>query len=232
MAQIILALDDGNLHDIEGLLAQLDPNTCKIKIGNILFTQYGPALLQLIRSYCFDIFLDLKYHDIPNTVNRAVLRAIDQGVWMVNIHLMGGTEMVRAAAQAAQNSAVLLIGVTSLTSFSPGDAQVLFNSTKELLIDKLAGLAFHEGLHGVVCPGVDALRLKQKYGNNFLTVVPGVRLAGDAAQDHQIAYTPFWAANNGADYLVLGRSITQHAGPQRQIAAVLSSLGQLHEANS
>jgi orotidine-5'-phosphate decarboxylase len=224
MAKVIVALDSGNLKELEAFLSQIDKNLCKIKIGNILFTKYGLEIVKLVSKYGFDIFLDLKFHDIPNTVHYAVRSAIDHGIWMVNIHLCGGIDMIKSAVDACKNSDILLIGVTSLTSFSPSDAQLFCGSSKATYIDKLAQAGYENGIRGIVCPGVDAHRLKAQYGAGFITVVPGIRIAGDQTDDHQLANTPAWAAENGADYLVIGRSITSSTNPHQTLLTIIKDI--------
>ena len=216
LSPIIVALDYDNAPAALALTEKLDPGLCRVKVGKELFTRAGPALVEQIQARGFDVFLDLKFHDIPNTVAAAVRAAAELGVWMVNVHASGGRRMMEAAWEAAQQSSKppLLIGVTVLTSMSAEDLLELgYTQTPQQRVAGLAQLAVDSGLEGVVCSAQEAAMLRRQCGENFALVTPGIRLAGDAAGDQRRVVTPVDAMANGSDYLVIGRSITQATDP-------------------
>jgi len=221
---IIVALDYDNAPAALALTKKLDPALCRVKVGKELFTRAGPALVEQIQALGFDVFLDLKFHDIPNTVAAAVRAAADLGVWMVNVHASGGRRMMEAAREAVQQSTnkPLLIGVTVLTSMSADDLLELgYTQTPQQRVASLAQLAADSGLDGVVCSAQESSALRQQCGADFALVTPGIRLAGDAAGDQRRVVTPVDAMANGSDYLVIGRSITQATDP-------VATLQQIH----
>ena len=221
---IIVALDYDNAPAALALTEKLDPTLCRVKVGKELFTRAGPVLVEQIQARGFDVFLDLKFHDIPNTVAAAVRAAAELGVWMVNVHASGGRRMMEAAREAVQQSTnqPLLIGVTVLTSMSAEDLVELgYTQTPQQRVASLAQLAADSGLDGVVCSAQESAMLRQQCGANFTLVTPGIRLAGDAAGDQRRVVTPVDAMANGSDYLVIGRSITQATDP-------VATLQQIH----
>lgn len=221
---IIVALDYDNAPAALALTKKLDPALCRVKVGKELFTRAGPALVEQIQALGFDVFLDLKFHDIPNTVAAAVRAAADLGVWMVNVHASGGRRMMEAAREAVQQSTnkPLLIAVTVLTSMSAEDLLELgYTQTPQQRVASLAQLAADSGLDGVVCSAQESAMLRQQCGADFSLVTPGIRLAGDAAGDQRRVVTPVAAMANGSDYLVIGRSITQASDP-------VATLQQIH----
>lgn len=216
--KIIVALDQATEGAALDFLAKLDPALCRVKIGSILFTHYGPELLEKITQKGFEIFLDLKFHDIPQTVAGACLSAAQLGVWMVNIHASGGSEMMRAARTAIQSYAgkkPLLIGVTILTSLSDNDLTHLGyrHSTAEMVLH-LANSAYQAGLDGVVCSAHEVGLLRKHLPKKFLLVVPGIRLQKESQDDQKRIMSPNEAFSAGADYLVIGRPITQSLHPR------------------
>jgi orotidine-5'-phosphate decarboxylase len=225
--KIIVALDHTTDQQALDFLLQLDPKLCRIKIGSILFTHYGPTLIEKIIQRGFSVFLDLKFHDIPQTVAGACYAAAELGVWMVNVHISGGAAMLAAAREALQNFPSAhrpwLIGVTVLTSLNDEDlAAVGFAERVEQSVVKLARLAKTAGLDGVVCSGHEAVLLRQQFPKDFLLVVPGIRLPGDAQEDQKRLMTPQQALQAGADYLVIGRSITRADNPQQALLQTLN----------
>jgi len=213
---VIVALDYPDPADALALAERLSPQLCRLKVGKELFTRGGPALVESLQHAGFDIFLDLKYHDIPNTVAGAVRAAGELGVWMVNVHASGGRRMMEAAAAALDGFArrPLLIGVTVLTSLSVEDlAELGHRETPRERVLQLAALAADSGLDGVVCSALEAEALRAAHGEGFLLVTPGIRLAGDDSGDQRRVVTPAAALELGADYLVIGRSITAAADP-------------------
>jgi len=213
---VIVALDYHDEAPVLDLVARLSPGLCRLKIGKELFTSCGPALVEKLQRQGFEIFLDLKFYDIPNTVAGAVRAAADLGVWMVNIHASGGRRMMEAAVEALQplQHRPRLIAVTVLTSMSDEDLRELgYTQSAQSRVSQLAALAADSGVDGVVCSARETQMLKQERGEHFCLVTPGIRLAGDAAGDQRRIVTPAQAMANGSDYLVIGRSITAAAEP-------------------
>lgn len=223
---VIVALDYNNERDVLSLVEQLSPAHCRLKVGKELFTACGPALVRQLVSRDFDVFLDLKFHDIPNTVASALKSARDLGVWMVNVHASGGVRMLEASRAALSSSAdPLLIAVTVLTSMEQQDLQQIgIESTLEMHILKLAQLAAGAGLDGVVCSAREAAELKREIGQEFCLVTPGIRPAGMAADDQRRIVTPADALKAGSDYLVIGRPITHAANPAKALQEITASL--------
>lgn len=214
---VIVALDFANEHDTLAFVRRLSPELCQLKIGKELFTATGRSLVEKLIQQGFKLFLDLKYHDIPNTVAQACKVAADMGVWLVDMHASGGRRMMEAAADALANyhHRPQLIGVTVLTSMEQGDLRELgFTQTPEELVLAWAALAKDSGLDGVVCSAHEAQALRQSLGNEFLLVTPGIRLdvAGNNDDQRRIM-TPQQALAAGSSYLVMGRPITQATDP-------------------
>lgn len=224
---VIVALDYDNQRSALALADKLDPSQCRLKVGKELYTAVGPELVSGLVSRGFDVFLDLKFHDIPNTVAKAIGAAADLGVWMANVHASGGTRMMAAAKQALQQrgSAMRLIAVTVLTSMDESDLREL--GIQRSLSDHvmhLAQLAKNAGLDGVVCSAQEASALKAALGADFQLITPGIRLADSAADDQRRIVTPQDAMRLGSDYLVIGRPITQAADPMQALLAINQSL--------
>jgi orotidine-5'-phosphate decarboxylase len=214
--RIIVALDFAAAAEAEGLAARLDPRLCRLKVGKELFTAAGPQLVERFVRAGFDVFLDLKYHDIPNTVGAACRAAADLGVWMLNVHAMGGRAMLEAACAAlgSRSERPLLIAVTVLTSLAAQDLEdVGIQEAPAALVLRLAKLAQATGLDGVVCSPREAPALRSRFGPGFKLVTPGVRPSGAAADDQQRIATPGQAIAAGADYLVIGRPVTRAPDP-------------------
>ena len=225
--KIIVALDYDNEATAQALVECLHPDSCRLKIGNELFAAAGPRFVELLVNRGFAVFLDLKFHDIPNTVAKACATAAKLGVWMMNVHASGGTAMLRAARQAVDASGhkPLLIGVTVLTSLSDHDlGQVGLIGPVQAAALRLARLAQNCGLDGVVCSGQEASLLKAELGRAFQLVTPGIRLAGSDSNDQARVLTPEQALQFGADYLVIGRPITQAADPLAVLTAINDSI--------
>lgn len=224
---LVVALDVDSADAALALADQLDPAHARVKVGKQLFTREGPALIQALHQRGFDVFLDLKFHDIPNTVAKAVAAAADLGVWMVNVHASGGSRMMRAAREALEGRAnrPWLIGVTVLTSMSEEDLreQGIHSSPLERVLS-LASLTQASGLDGVVCSAEEASALRQHLGPDFLLVTPGIRLAGDDPGDQRRVVTPEAALAQGSSYLVMGRSISASADPSATVEHILASL--------
>jgi orotidine-5'-phosphate decarboxylase len=225
---IIVALDYPAAEPALELARRLDPGACRLKVGKELFTRCGPKLVEQLQDAGYEIFLDLKYHDIPNTVAGAVRAAADLGVWMVNVHAGGGRRMMEASASALAGVArpPILLAVTVLTSLTDADLKEMgYAESAEQRVRRLAALAAASGLDGVVCSAAEAVSLRAAQGSRFCLVTPGIRLSGDAAGDQRRVVTPSQALANGADYLVVGRSVTAAADPVAALARVQREIG-------
>ncbi len=230
-SRVIVALDFDNQQSALVLADQLDPAQCRLKVGKELFTAAGPALVKTLVERDFDIFLDLKFHDIPNTVAKAIKAAADLGVWMANVHASGGSRMMQAAKQALieQGSDMQLIAVTVLTSMDDADlleTGVQCSPSEQVM--HLAQLTQNCGLDGVVCSAQEASALKSSLGANFKLITPGIRLPDSAADDQRRIVSPADAVALGSDYLVIGRPITQSAQPLDTLQQINSSLEALN----
>lgn len=225
---VIVALDFDKQADALNLVSQLDPTLCRLKVGKEMFTHFGPQFVQQLQQHQFEVFLDLKFHDIPNTVAKAVKASAELGVWMVNVHASGGSRMMRAAKEALAAfgaQAPKLIAVTVLTSMEQSDLSELgIHLTPAEQVLKLATLTANAGLDGVVCSAQEATMLKQQFGKAFQLVTPGIRLADSAADDQRRVMTPAAARAAGVDYMVIGRPITQAADPQAALTRIIASL--------
>ena len=214
--QTIIALDVSSLEEIKSLLAIIDKDLFRLKVGKQLFTSQGPKAIDELRSLGFDIFLDLKLHDIPNTVSKSLVNICNLGVWMSNIHLLGGKEMIEEASATVKksNSDMILVGVTILTSLNETNLVELgFNSSAEEIAINLAKLGKQNGVDGVVCSIEDISGIKASLGNDFLSVTPGVRMLQDK-DDQKRAGSIYDAIQFGTDFIVVGREITQAKNPQ------------------
>jgi orotidine-5'-phosphate decarboxylase len=214
--RIIVSLDFPSADEALALVRRLDPGHCRVKVGKELFTSSGPGLVETLAGQGFDVFLDMKFHDIPNTVAGACRAAVRLGVWMMNIHASGGRSMLEAARAAVDSSGhrPLLIGVTVLTSLTSADLSdigVSENATDHVV--RLARLAESSGLDGVVCSPQEVAMLRQGLGDRFVLVTPGIRPAGAANDDQRRIMTPSQAIRAGSDFLVIGRPITQAPDP-------------------
>ncbi|MCW9046909.1 MAG: orotidine-5'-phosphate decarboxylase [Gammaproteobacteria bacterium] len=225
--KIIVALDYPTQSEALNLVDQLDSKLCRLKIGKEMFTHLGPCFVEKIQNKGFDVFLDLKYHDIPNTVAKACEAAADLGVWMLNVHASGGRRMMEAAANVVANhkNRPLLIGVTVLTSMSQQDLNELgiTNTPAEQAL-KLATLAQASGLDGVVCSAQEAPLMRNNLTKDFLLVSPGIRPAGSKADDQRRIMTPLEAINAGSNYLVIGRPITKSDKPLDTLRTINSEI--------
>ena len=224
---IVVALDFPSEAQALALAAQLNPQQCRLKVGKELFTRCGPKVVEGLHALGFEVFLDLKFHDIPNTTAMAVKAAAELGVWMVNVHCSGGLKMMQACREVLEQhngAKPLLIGVTVLTSMEQSDlAGIGLDITPQQQVLRLAGLAEQAGLDGLVCSAQEASVLKQQWPAGQL-VTPGIRPAGSAKDDQKRILTPAQAMQAGSDYLVIGRPITQAADPAQALSAVLAEL--------
>jgi len=221
--RVVVALDMPGAESALAFAARVTPDQCRLKVGYELFTAAGPALVEALAAKGFEVFLDLKFHDIPNTVARACSVAADLGVWMLNVHAFGGQRMMDAAREELEKHQrrPLLIAVTVLTSHDAADlAGIGLPATPESQVLQLAALAKASGLDGVVCSAREAAGLRARHGPGFRLVTPGIRPAGSAADDQRRIVTPLEAVQAGAHYLVIGRPITQAADPIAVLRAI------------
>ncbi len=225
---ILVALDYDNKNHALQLIDQLDPNMCRLKVGKEMFTLFGPQLVKDIHDRGFDLFLDLKFHDIPNTVAKAIAAAAELGVWMTNVHASGGLAMMEAAKKALQpygSDAPMLIAVTVLTSMSDDDLKLIGIDVPAFEhVQRLAKLTKQAGLDGVVCSAQEASVLKSLLGEDFKLVTPGIRPVGSDVGDQHRVMTPPQAIAAGSDYLVIGRPITKAENPLAALQAIHHSL--------
>ncbi|MEW7864127.1 orotidine-5'-phosphate decarboxylase [Aeromonas diversa] len=227
--KVVVALDFARQEDALALVDQLSPSACRLKVGKEMFTLFGPQFVRELVGRGFDVFLDLKFHDIPNTVAKAVAASAELGVWMVNVHASGGRRMMEAAKAALApygDKAPLLIGVTVLTSMEQVDlAELGVTLTPAEQVLRLARLTKAAGLDGVVCSAQEATLLKAECGADFKLVTPGIRPAGSEQGDQRRIMTPAQAVAAGADYLVVGRPITQAGAPAAVLQAINAEIG-------
>lgn len=224
---IVVALDFPYHEQALEMADRLDPQKCRVKVGKELFTREGPAILKALHERDFQVFLDLKFHDIPTTVAKACAVAADLGVWMVNVHASGGQRMMEAARKAVEQSGMgtLLIAVTVLTSMERQDlSQVGLDLEPLDQVKRLAKLAEASGLHGVVCSAQEAAELKALCGSDFKLVTPGIRPPGAETDDQRRIMTPSDAKAVGVDYMVIGRPITQAYDPGQALDDIFQSL--------
>lgn len=227
VSPVIVALDFPQAESAFALADRLDPSLCRLKIGKELFTREGPSVVRGLQDRGFDVFLDLKFHDIPNTVASAVHAAADLGVWMVNVHASGGRRMMTAARERLQQGgySTLLIAVTVLTSSERADlAEIGLDVEPMDQVRRLAALTADCGLHGVVCSAQEAQMLRGLLAKPFALVTPGIRPAGAAADDQRRIMTPQMAMEAGVDYLVIGRPVTQADDPVAALRKITDSL--------
>jgi orotidine-5'-phosphate decarboxylase len=225
---VIVALDFARAREALALAERLSPAECRLKVGKELFTAEGPAVVRALQDRGFELFLDLKFHDIPNTVAAAVATAADLGVWMVNVHASGGRRMMVAARERLQQGgyATKLIAVTVLTSMERADlADVGLDIEPLEQVRRLAALTADCGLDGVVCSAQEAAMLRGARGPGFLLVTPGIRPADSDAGDQRRIMTPEQAVAAGVSYMVIGRPVTQAADPAAALRAINAGIG-------
>ncbi len=225
---VVVALDYHERDKALAFVDKIDPRDCRLKVGKEMFTLFGPQLVRDLQQRGFDVFLDLKFHDIPNTTARAVAAAADLGVWMVNVHASGGARMMAAARDALApfgKDAPLLIAVTVLTSMETCDLRDLgVTLSPAEHAERLARLTQQCGLDGAVCSAQEAVRFKQVFGTAFKLVTPGIRPAGSEAGDQRRIMTPEQALSAGVDYMVIGRPVTQSVDPAQTLKDINASL--------
>jgi orotidine-5'-phosphate decarboxylase len=226
--KIIVAMDYADADSALQVAQRLSSELCRLKVGKELFTSSGPQLVEQLMRSGFEIFLDLKFHDIPNTVAQACKSAAALGVWMVNVHALGGRRMMEAAHEALANVSrpPKLIAVTVLTSMGQEDLTELgINDAPAQLVLRLAQLARNSGVEGVVCSAQEAALLRRECGEKFCLVTPGIRPAQSSMDDQMRVMTPQAALENGASYLVIGRPITRAADPLQALQEISQQIG-------
>lgn len=225
---IVVALDYDNRDKALAFVDRIDPQDCRLKVGKEMFTLYGPQLVRDLHDRGFEVFLDLKFHDIPNTTAKAVAAAAQLDVWMVNVHASGGARMMQAARDALTpfgKDAPLLIAVTVLTSMEASDlADIGITLSPAAHAERLAKLTQQCGLDGVVCSAQEAVQFKSVLGQEFKLVTPGIRPEGSEAGDQRRIMTPQQAQLAGVDYMVIGRPVTQSADPSQTLRDILAGL--------
>ncbi|MDI9818774.1 MULTISPECIES: orotidine-5'-phosphate decarboxylase [unclassified Legionella] len=226
--KLIIALDFANQNEALALVSKLDPEQCALKIGSEMFTLFGADFVRLLIKKGFKIFLDLKFHDIPNTVAQACRACAELGAWMINVHASGGLAMMQAAREALipyGEKRPLLTAVTVLTSMSESELPAVgLNVPLEVQVKKLARLAYQANLDGVVCSAFEVSLIKSSCKPSFLTVTPGIRLADDKKDDQSRVMTPLEASQSGSDFLVIGRPITRAPEPAKVVQQILQSI--------
>ena len=224
---IIVALDFSSQDEAMKLIERLEPERCRLKVGKELFTRSGPQFVERLTKDGYDVFLDLKFHDIPTTVSRACRAAADIGVWMVNVHALGGMKMMQMARESLMQCShpPLLVAVTILTSMGETDvAQIGLSGTPQEGVLRLAALAKESGLDGVVCSPQESPVLRHTYGDSLQLVTPGIRPAWSVVGEQIRITTPAEAVRNGSDYLVIGRPITAAEEPLMALAHIEQEL--------
>lgn len=226
--KVIVALDYENQVDALDFVDNIDPASCRLKVGKEMFTLFGPDFVRVLHQRGFSVFLDLKFHDIPNTCSKAVRAAAELGVWMTNVHASGGERMMAASREILEpygKDRPLLIAVTVLTSMEQSDlADIGLNVNPQDQVKRLATLTKNSGLDGVVCSAQESQVLKQGLGTDFKLITPGIRPAGSDAGDQRRIMTPYDAVQAGSDYLVIGRPITQSLNPNQVLIDINATL--------
>ncbi|WP_151821671.1 orotidine-5'-phosphate decarboxylase [Acinetobacter oleivorans] len=227
LLSIIVALDAKSQYDALKIVEQLDPILCRVKVGKELFTHEGPSVVKKLQEQNFEVFLDLKFHDIPNTTAQAVCAAADLGVWMVNVHASGGRKMMETCVERlkAGNYQTQLIAVTVLTSMGREDLKDIGLDIEPVEhVKRLAKLTKESGLDGVVCSAQEAKILRELIGQDFSLVTPGIRPEGSNADDQKRIVTPKQAMLDGSTHLVIGRPITKAENPTEMLKSILTSI--------
>ncbi|WP_367678678.1 orotidine-5'-phosphate decarboxylase [Buchnera aphidicola] len=223
--KIIIALDFCKKHLAIDLIKKLDPEIYKVKIGYEMFIRFGVSFIEEIKKFNFDIFLDLKFHDIPSTVFKAVYSVAKLGIWMISIHGCGGYEMMISAKKALsllKLNPPFLVAVTSLTSFNIQNLSTIgVSSSIEEYVIKISKLSQLAKLNGVICPGFMSKKIKNIFGKSFKTIIPGMRFIADDHHDHNMVMYPDQIKNCDCDYIVIGRSITQSKNPIKRLKEIL-----------
>jgi len=222
-SKIIVALDYSNKNDAISLANQLHPSLCNLKVGLQLFVSCGPEVIQDLHKLGYNIFLDLKFHDITNTVVKSCLAAAKLGVWMVNIHSSGGGKMMLQTMKVMKqnNHRTLVLGVTMLTSIDENEMKEIgYKNSMEQQVLQMAEMSYRSNLNGIVCSAKESKIVKSRFPDNFLCVCPGIRSIDDSKNDQKRIMTPRMAFENGADYIVVGRPITESENPLETLKSI------------
>ncbi|MDH3559704.1 MAG: orotidine-5'-phosphate decarboxylase [Gammaproteobacteria bacterium] len=233
--RVIVALDYPDAESAWQLVRRLEPGQCRLKVGKELFTSAGPQFIGALAEQGFEVFLDLKFHDIPTTVARACRAAAGLGVWMLNVHALGGERMLIAAREALQQDSKppLLVAVTILTSMDESDLHAVgLSGTAQDNVIRLATLAHRCGLDGVVCSSRETAQLRARFGAGFRLVTPGIRPSGSQVDDQRRVMTPVDALGNGSSYLVIGRPVTQADDPPGVLRTINSELAAFNQPHA
>ena len=226
--RIIVAMDFDNADQCLAMANRLSPNDCRLKVGKELFTACGPKIVEQLMQLGFSIFLDLKFHDIPNTTTKAVKAAAELGVWMVNVHASGGRRMMESARNILEQRVghkPLLIAVTVLTSMEENDLlEIGIDRNPEEQVMTLARLTHSSGLDGIVCSAQEAQVMRREFGKDFCLVTPGIRLESSPADDQRRTLTPAAAITAGSNFLVIGRPITNSLNPVETCSSIIQTL--------
>lgn len=227
-SRIVVAMDFDNADQCLAMAKRLSPADCRLKVGKELFTVCGPRIVEQLMQLGFSVFLDLKFHDIPNTTSKAVKAAAELGVWMVNVHASGGERMMSEARNVlaqVNGPKPLLIAVTVLTSMESSDLKAVgIECSPEEQVLRLARLTQYCGLDGIVCSAQEAPLMRSHFGQEFCLVTPGIRLASSPTDDQRRTLTPSAAIAAGSSYLVIGRPITQAVDPIATCKSIIQSL--------
>ena len=229
-SKIIVALDYSNKNDAISLANKLHPNLCNLKVGLQLFVSCGPEVIQDLHKLGYKIFLDLKFHDITNTVVKSCLAAAELGVWMVNIHSSGGGKMMLQTMKEMKqnNHSTLVLGVTMLTSIDENEMKEIgYKNSMEQQVLQMAEMSYRSNLNGIVCSAQESKLIKLRFPNNFLCVCPGIRSTDDCKNDQKRIMTPKMAFENGADYIVVGRPISQSDDPLEALKRIKKEFNNL-----
>ena len=229
-SKIIVALDYSNKNDAISLANKLHPNLCNLKVGLQLFVSCGPEVIQDLHKLGYKIFLDLKFHDITNTVVKSCLAAAELGVWMVNIHSSGGGKMMLQTMKEMKqnNHSTLVLGVTMLTSIDENEMKEIgYKNSMEQQVLQMAEMSYRSNLNGIVCSAQESKLIKLRFPNNFLCVCPGIRSTDDCKNDQKRIMTPKMAFDNGADYIVVGRPISQSDDPLEALKRIKKEFNNL-----
>ncbi len=232
--KIIVSLDFPNRELAVELVRKLDPARCRLKVGKELFTATGPQFIEKLIADGFDVFLDLKFHDIPTTTAKACCAAASMGVWMLNVHAAGGQKMLSMVREEIdkQQHKPLLIAVTVLTSMGDNDlATIGINHSVAEQVIKLARLAKDNGLDGVVCSAQEVVNIRKECGEEFCLVTPGIRPEGSGKDDQKRTMTPAQAITAGSDYLVIGRPITQASDPLQALIEIETEIKEVNKGS-
>ncbi len=229
--KLIVALDYNNIEDAKNVVEELEDSVSIYKVGLEIFLNTNGTIIDYLKSKNKKIFLDLKFHDITNTVKKACEYAIDKDILMFNIHVSNGSKTMNEISNLViqKKSNTILLGVTMLTNLSVEDVNEIYNSNYKNdndIVNNMAGIAKKSGMHGIVCSAKESKDIKEKYGYNFITVCPGIRPRFSVAGDQKRVMTPYEAILEGVDYLVIGRPITEHLNKKEAVKMICDEINE------